>query len=75
MVARHANFMSLQRVAGNTILHSCNDLFNTRYRECNSKLHITTALDGNRLLIDSKVCRVTFEYALSVKVPSTVSFL
>ena len=37
---------------------------------------MTKALDGDRYLIDSKVCRVTFEYALSVKVLSyTVSFL
>ena len=42
----------------------------------NEKFDITKALDGDRYLIDGKVCRITFEYALSVKVMSyTVSFL
>ena len=42
---------------------------------CDEKLRITKALDGDRYLIDSKLCRVTLEYALSVKVLSyTVSF-
>ena len=42
---------------------------------CDMKLRIIKALDGDRLLIGSKVCRVTFEYGLSFKVPSPVNFL
>ena len=41
----------------------------------NEKLRITKALDGDRQLIDSKVYRVKFECALSVKVLSyTLNF-
>ena len=52
---------------------SCNDLV-MAYDE---KYDITKkALDGDRKLIDSKVCRITSEYALNVKVMIyTLSFL